>query len=55
MWQNKFQSWDRVSVNLPNSAKRKEEAVKVIQDIERQKAQQEKQQEQEEQDDITNR
>ncbi len=55
MWQNKFQSWDRDSVNLPNSAKRKEEAVKVIQDIERQKAQQEKQQEQEEQDDITNR
>lgn len=55
MWQNKFQSWDRDSVNLPNSAKRKEEAVKAIQDIERQKAQQEKQQEQEEQDDITNR
>lgn len=55
MWQNKFQSWDRDSVNLPNSAKRKEDAVKVIQDIERQKAQQEKQQEQEEQDDITNR
>ncbi len=55
MWQNKFQSWDRNSVNLPNSAKRKEEAVKVIQDIERKKVQQEKQQEQEEQDDITNR
>lgn len=55
MWQNKFQSWDRDSVNLPNSAKRKEEAVKVIQDIERQKTQQEKQQDQEEQDDIANR
>lgn len=50
MWQNKFQSWDRDAVNLPNSAKRKEEAVKIIQDIERQKAQQEKQQTQEDQD-----
>jgi hypothetical protein len=47
MWQNRFQSWDRNSVNLPNSAKRKEEAVKVVQDIERKKTQQEKHQEQE--------
>ena len=37
MWQNRFQSWDKDSVNLPNGAKRKEEAVKVIQDIEREK------------------
>ena len=37
MWQNRFQLWDRDSVNLPNGAKRKEEAVKVIQDIEREK------------------
>lgn len=37
MWQNRFQSWDRNSVNLPNSAKRKEEAVRVMKDIERDK------------------
>ena len=37
MWQNRFQSWDRNTINLPNGAKRKEEAVKVIQDIEREK------------------
>lgn len=37
MWQNRFQSWDRNTINLPNEAKRKEEAVKVIQDIERDK------------------
>lgn len=36
-WQNRFQSWDMESLVLPNSAKRKEETVKVIQDIERQK------------------
>lgn len=35
MWQNRFQSWDRDTINLPNGAKRKEEAVKVIRDIER--------------------
>ena len=35
MWQNRFQSWDRDTINLPNGAKRKEEAVKVIQEIER--------------------
>lgn len=37
MWQNRFQSWDRNTINLPNGAKRKEEAVKIIQDIEREK------------------
>ena len=37
MWQSRFQSWDRDSINLPNGAKRKEEAVQVIQDIERDK------------------
>ena len=47
MWQSRFQSWDRDSINLPNGAKRKEEAVKVIQDIERDKqAQAEKKEQQ---------
>lgn len=49
IWQKRFQSWDRDSVNLPNNVKRKEEAIKVIKDIERQKTQQEKQ------DDIINK
>ena len=55
MWQNHFQSWDRNALELPNCAKRKEDAVRVMQDVERQKTQQEKQQEQQEQDDGTNR
>lgn len=55
MWQNRFQSWDREAVNLPNSAKRKEEAVKEIQDIQRQEVLQENQAVQEEQDDNGNR
>ena len=52
MWQNRFKSWDRDAVKLPNSAKRKEEAIKVIKNIEEQKRQQKKQKEQ---DDSTNR
>lgn len=44
MWQNRFQSWDRNSVNLPNSAKRKEEAVRVMQDIERERREQNREQ-----------
>lgn len=44
MWQNRFQSWDRNSVNLPNSAKRKEEAVRVMQDIERERREQDREQ-----------
>ena len=47
MWQNRFQSWDRNAINLPNGAKRKEEAVKVIQDIEREKQTQAERKEQE--------
>lgn len=37
VWQNRFQSWDRDSVELPNSAKRKEEAIQAIQDTQKQK------------------
>ncbi|MBR3162729.1 MAG: hypothetical protein IKF17_01335 [Clostridia bacterium] len=44
MWQNRFQSWDRNSVNLPNGAKRKEEAVRVMQDIERERREQDREQ-----------
>ena len=44
MWQNRFQSWDRNTVNLPNSAKRKEEAVRVMQDIERERREQDREQ-----------
>ena len=55
MWMNRFQSWDRNSINLPNMAKRKEEAVRLMQNIEKQRDQQEKQEEQGEQDDSTNR
>lgn len=44
MWQNRFQSWDRNSVNFPNSAKRKEEAVRVMQDIERERRKQDRDQ-----------
>ena len=53
MWQNRFQSWDRDSVNLPNSAKKKEEAVQIMKNIEKEKEleQQKKQEEIEEQDD----
>ena len=37
MWQNRFQSWDRDAVNLPNSAKRKEGAVQIMKNIDREK------------------
>jgi hydroxylamine reductase (hybrid-cluster protein) len=37
MWKNRFQSWDRDAVNLPNSAKRKEEAVRIMKNIEKEK------------------
>jgi len=40
MWQSRFQSWDRDSINLPNGAKRKEEVVKVMQDIEKERRKQ---------------
>ena len=33
MWQNRFQSWDRDVMTLPNGAKKKEEAVPVMQGI----------------------
>ncbi len=36
-WQNRFQAWDRDSLELPNSAKRKEEAVESIQEAKRQR------------------
>ena len=55
MWQNRFQSWDRDSLNLPNSAKRKEEAVRVIHEIETEKQKEEKEQNQSEQDTNDNR
>ena len=42
MWTNRFQAWDRDSKTLPNDAKRKEEAVKVIHDIKREKEKNEK-------------
>lgn len=34
MWQNRFQSWDRKSITLPNADKKKEEAVQAMQDVE---------------------
>ena len=37
MWQNRFQSWDRDTINLPKSAKRKEEAVQIMKNIEKEK------------------
>ena len=43
MWQQQFQSWDRNVMTLPNGAKRKQEAAKVMSDIVRQQEQQEKQ------------
>ena len=55
MWQNRFQSWDRDSLNLPNSAKRKGEAVRVIHEIETEKQKEEKKQNQSEQDTNDNR
>lgn len=55
MWQNRFQSWDRDSLNLPNSAKRKEEAVRVIHEIETEKQKEEKEQNQSEQNTNDNR
>ena len=55
MWQNRFQSLDRDSLNLPNSAKRKEEAVRVIHEIETEKQKEEKEQNQLEQDTNDNR
>lgn len=54
MWQNRFQSWDREATNLPNSNKRKDAAVKAMQEIEYQNTQQEKKEE-EQQDDYSNR
>lgn len=33
MWQNRFQSWDRDVMTLPNGAKKKKEAVPVMQNI----------------------
>lgn len=54
MWQNRFQSWDREATNLPNSNKRKDAAVKAMQEIEYKNTQQEKREE-EQQDDYSNR
>lgn len=54
MWQNRFLSWDREATNLPNSNKRKDAAVKAMQEIEYQNTQQEKKEE-EQQDDYSNR
>ena len=34
MWQNRFQSWDRKSITLLNTDKKKEEAVQAMQDVE---------------------
>ena len=42
MWQNRFQSWDRKSITLPNADKKKEEAVQAMQDVEIGHAQEEK-------------
>ena len=36
MWQNRFQSWDRDTAILPDGAKKKAEAVQVMQDLQRQ-------------------
>lgn len=37
MWQSRFQSWDRDSVDLPNATKRKQEVVQVMKKIEKEK------------------
>lgn len=46
MWQNRFQSWDRDTAILPDGAKKKSEAVKVMQDIQRQQDKEKQNQEQ---------
>lgn len=46
MWQQRFQVWDRNSINLPNEANRKNGAVKAIQNIEKEKQTQVKREEQ---------
>lgn len=48
MWQNRFQSWDRDAVNLPNSAKRKQETVQIMKNIEKEKELEEQRKTQEE-------
>ena len=46
MWQNRFQSWDRDTAVLPDGAKKKTEAVQVMQDLQRQQDKEKQNQEQ---------
>ena len=46
MWQNRFQSWDRDTAVLPDGAKKKAEAVQVMQDLQRQQDKEKQNQEQ---------
>ena len=46
MWQNRFQSWDRDTAILPDGAKKKSEAVQVMQDLQRQQDKEKQNQEQ---------
>ena len=46
MWQNRFQSWDRDTAVLPDGAKKKSEAVQVMQDLQRQQDKEKQNQEQ---------
>ena len=52
MWQNRFQSFDRATIKLPNSAKRKEQAVRMIKSFEKEKEQQEKENKEKQEDEI---
>lgn len=46
MWQTRFQSWDRDTAVLPDGAKKKAEAVQVMQDLQRQQDKEKQNQEQ---------
>ena len=46
MWQNRFQSWDRDTAVLPDGAKKKTEAIQVMQDLQRQQDREKQNQEQ---------
>ena len=54
MWQNRFQSWDRDTAVLPDGAKKKAEAVQVMQDLQRQQDKDKEKQNQEQLDNQNN-
>lgn len=54
MWQNRFQSWDRDTAVLPDGAKKKTEAVQVMQDLQRQQDKEKQNQNQEQLDNQNN-